>query len=144
MARVKLSLPDQFHFYTIIPIRITDVNYGGHVGNDALLGIIHEARMQFLAFMGYNEMNIAGAGLIMSDVIIEFKQEAFYGDKIKISVGASDFSRAGFDIYYKLEKEAEGITATVANAKTGMVCYNYTLKKVMAIPEAAIIKLQGA
>ena len=48
MARVKLEVPSTFSFQTTIPIRITDVNYGGHVGNDSILSILHEIRIQFL------------------------------------------------------------------------------------------------
>ena len=46
MARVKLELPAQFNFRTNIPIRIQDLNYGNHVGNDAILSIMHEARLR--------------------------------------------------------------------------------------------------
>jgi YbgC/YbaW family acyl-CoA thioester hydrolase len=140
MARIKIELPDQFSFSTIIPVRITDLNYGGHVGNDTVLSIIHEARVQFLQHYGYEELNMAGVGLIMSDVGIEFKQELFYGDKIKASVTANDFSKVSFDLYYKLEKEREDKTVLVATAKTGMVCYDYGKKKVAAVPEEAKAK----
>ena len=48
MPRVKVALPATFPFRTEIPVRITDLNYGGHLGNDALLGLLHEARVHFL------------------------------------------------------------------------------------------------
>ncbi|MFL5774339.1 MAG: acyl-CoA thioesterase, partial [Flavisolibacter sp.] len=80
MPRLKIQLPDQFTFSTLIPVRITDLNYGNHVGNDSMLSILHEARMQFLAQFGYTELEIEGVGIIMSDVSIEFKTEVFYGD----------------------------------------------------------------
>jgi len=142
MARIKVLLPEHFTFSTTIPVRITDVNYGGHVGNDALLSIIHEARLQFLSHYGYSEMNMEGTGLIMADVAIEFKTEAFYGDTITASVGVNDFTRIGFDLCYKLEKNVEGKTITVAIAKTGMVCYNYEQKKVAAVPANALTRMQ--
>ncbi len=142
MARIKVPLPSSFSFTTHIPVRITDVNYGGHVGNDALLSIIHEARLQFLQDLGYNEMNIDGIGLIMADVAIEFKTEAFYRDVIKISIAAHDFSRVGFELVYKLEKTQGGKSVTVAVAKTGMVGFDYHLKKVAALPPSALAKLQ--
>ncbi|WP_255669390.1 hypothetical protein [Myroides oncorhynchi] len=43
MARVKLNLPTEFIFETKIPVRITDLNYGNHLGNDKLLSISHAA-----------------------------------------------------------------------------------------------------
>jgi YbgC/YbaW family acyl-CoA thioester hydrolase len=144
MARIKIILPQHFTFSTHIRIRITDVNYGGHVGNDALLSIIHEARMQFLHSLGYTEMNMDGTGLIMADVAIEFKAEAFYGDNLFVSVTASDFTRAGFDLVYLLEKQQDNNTVTIAIAKTGMVCFDYTAKKIAALPQNALAKLQQA
>lgn len=145
MARIKIELPEQFSFSTSIPVRITDLNYGNHVGNDAILSIMHEARMQFLKSFGYTELEFAGAGMIMSDVAIEFKNELFYGDIVLASVTAADFGKVGFDIYYKLETlaQAQGdkkILAVVA--KTGMVCYDYTRKKIIPIPDEAKKNLQ--
>ncbi|MCH5597181.1 acyl-CoA thioesterase [Niabella ginsengisoli] len=142
MARIKVALPNNFSFSTHIPIRITDINYGGHVGNDALLSILHEARLQFLNHHDYTEMNFEGTGLIMADVAIEFKAEAFYGDVLTVFITANDFSRVGFDLVYKLEKRVEEKTVVIAIAKTGMVCYNYNSKKVSAVPAEAIAKFQ--
>ena len=143
MARIKIDLPEQFSFSTIIPVRITDINYGGHVGNDTVLSLIHEARVQFLQQLGYGELDLAGVGLIMSDVGIEFKQELFYGQSIKASVTASEFTKISFDLYYKLETETAGKTVLVATAKTGMICYDYSKKKITAIPEEVKEKLQS-
>ena len=143
MARIKIETPDNFSFITYIPIRITDLNYGGHVGNDIVLSIIHEARVQFLNHHGYKELNFEGVGLIMSDVAIEFKNEIFYGDKIKAFVTTGEFSKVGFDIFYKLEKEVSKKNILVAIAKTGMVCYDYQLKKIVSVPGGAVEKLKG-
>lgn len=137
MARVRIVLPDIFSFSTSIPIRITDLNYGEHVGNDTVLSLIHEARMQFLMHHGYTEMKFAGVSMIMSDVAIEFKNELFYGDVVTASVAVGEISKVGFELYYKLEKKEEGKIKLVATAKTGMVCYDYDLKKIVAIPDEA-------
>jgi acyl-CoA thioester hydrolase len=136
MGRTKVDLPEDFSFQTTIPIRITDVNYGGHVGNDTVLTLLHEARMQFLKHHGFSEMDFGGVGLIMSDVIIEFKKEIFYGEEIKIFISASNFSKIGFDVLYLVVKGQQEII--VAKAKTGMVCYDYKLKKIVSIPETAL------
>ena len=104
MPKTKLVMPERFHFTVEIPVRITDLNYGGHVGNDSILSLIHEIRVQFLVHHGYQEFNLAGVGIILSDVAIEFKSELFYGDIILASVAAAEFSRVGFELYYKLEK----------------------------------------
>jgi acyl-CoA thioester hydrolase len=143
MARIKIELPGQFHFSCSIPVRITDINYGGHVGNDTVLSIIHEARIQYLRSFGYTEMEFAGLGMIMADAAIEFKNELFYGDVIFVSVMAQGFTKISFDLLYKLEKETDGKRILVAVAKTGMVCYDYPKKKIAAIPENAKRKLSS-
>lgn len=143
MARIKIDLPGQFHFQCRIPVRITDINYGGHVGNDTILSVIHEARMQFLHSLGYTEMNFAGVGMIMSDAAIEFKNELFYGDTVIASVIAADLSKVGFELLYKLEKETNGQLKLVAAAKTGMICYDYEKKKITALPDEARKKLES-
>jgi len=142
MPRIKISLPSHFHFSCIIPVRVTDINYGGHAGNDALLGMIHEARVQFLHRMGYTEFSMEGVGLIMADAAIEFKNEVFMGDTLLVGVATGDFQRVGFDLYYRVEKETEGQKAPVVFAKTGMVCFDYTLRKIAPIPEAALQQLK--
>ena len=111
-----------------------------NVGNDSILSLIHEARVQFLRHYGYSELDLAGVALIMGDVAIEFKSELFYGDLLKASVTTGAFSRVGFELFYKLEKESGGKLLSVAFARTGMVCYNYSLKKVVSVPEALIAK----
>lgn len=143
MSRIKIDLPTDFAFTSVMPVRITDLNYGNHVGNDTILSLIHEARVQYLHHLGFGELNFAGTGLIMADVGIEYKAELHYGDTVRASVAAGDFSRIGFDLYYKLEKEENGKTVLVAAAKTGMVCFDYEKKKVAMLPAAARQKLEA-
>lgn len=144
MARIRIDCPEHFSFHCQIPIRITDINYGGHAGNDSLLSLVHEARMQFLLHHGYTEMSVGGYGLIMADAGIEFKAELFYGEIVNVSVGIGEITRIGIDIYYKLEKQSGEKTMIVALAKTGMICYNYSEKKIAAVPEEVKQKLTGS
>ena len=106
------------------------------MGNDTVLSILHEARVQFLKHFGYEELNIGGMGLIMSDVAIDFKKEAFYGDHLNISVSAGEFTKATFELYYKLEIIIKEKNVVIAVAKTGMVCYDYSNKKIASLPQS--------
>lgn len=135
MTRIKIKIPQPIIATFIIPVRITDINYGNHVGNDAFVSIIHEARMQWLHEHGYTELNIEGAGLIMSDLVVEFKNESFYGDQVEVKLSAGEKSRVSFELYYQLSAKRNNETLLLANAKTGMICYDYNAKKVLAIPE---------
>jgi acyl-CoA thioester hydrolase len=142
MNRIKVALPEDFSFATELTIRITDLNYGGHVGNDVFLSLIHEARQQFLLQFGYKELSFAGFGLIMADVALEYKKELNHGDRIRISVAAVDFDKLGFDLFYKMELLTPEGTELAARAKTGMICYDYATKKKVSIPAEALQKLK--
>lgn len=143
MDRIKLKLTEAYPFNTNISIRITDLNYGGHVGNDVFLSLIHEARQQFLLHYGYKELDFAGTGLIMVDAALEYKRELNYGDSIKISVAAQNFDKLGFDLYYLVEVENNGQFVVAAKAKTGMLCYDYQLKKKVSVPAEAFEKFNS-
>ena len=141
MPKARLQPPAAFSFTTQIPVRITDVNYGGHVGNDSILSILHEARVQYLASYGYTEMNFGGAGMIMRDVTIEFKNELFYGDQIIASVTCTAISNVAFELFYKLERNSGDSVLELVYAKTGMVCYDYSRKKIVAISQEVRSKI---
>lgn len=131
MPRVKLELPDNPVYAATIPVRITDINYRGHVGNDSLLSILHEARVQFLQHFGFTEQNVGGKGIIMSDAVLVYKSEIFYGATLTVEIGVTDVHAHGADITYRVsdgEKE-------VARAKTGIVFFDYEKRKIAQIPE---------
>lgn len=136
MGRVKIDMPATFRFSTQIPVRIGDVNYGGHVGNDAIVSILHESRMQYLHAIGCTELKAYGTGLIMADLAVVYKGESFYGDQLTVAVAADEISSVGFDLFYRISMEKEDKTVLVAEAKTAMICYDYDNHKVSRVPDA--------
>ncbi len=142
MARVKLIVPEKKIFVTEITVRITDINYGNHLGNDSLVSIIQEARMQWLATNNFTELNIEGASLIMADLAVEYKAEAFYADKLFIAIAIGEITRVSFELYYEITTTRNAKKIVVALAKTGMVCFDYGVKKVVGVPEAFLTILQ--
>lgn len=133
MARVKIKLPKEFIFKTEIPIRINDINYGGHLGNDAVLSIAHEARLRFLKQHNFTELDVGGTGIIMVDAAIQYKAEGLYGDIIKVEIAVTDITRVGCDFVYRCTNKNTG--TVIAIVKTGIVFYDYDKKKVISMPE---------
>lgn len=136
MARLKLEVPKSFHFKTTISVRISDINYGNHMGNDALLSILHEARIQFLKSIHATEMDLFGASLIMSDIGIQYKNEAFYGDELQIEMTAYDFAMTSFDLFYYITRKSD--QKVIALAKSNMVCFDYKERKMKDVPNEFI------
>ena len=140
MARIKIEMPENYTFTTELPIRINDINYGGHLGNDAVLSMMHEARIRFLNYYHYTELDVEGAGIIMTDSAIVYRSEGFYGDTVKIDVTVGDFNRYGCDIYYLLTNKKTA--AEISQAKTGIVFFDYEQRKVIPVPEAFQASMQ--
>ena len=115
-----------------VPVRITDLNYGNHVGNDALVSIIHEARVAWLAKNSLTELDAGGTSLIMGDLAVEYKKESKYGDRLFVSIAAGDTTRLSFELYYSIKNQRDEL---VAIAKTGLVCYDYAIGKTTALTE---------
>ena len=141
MARVKIDLPAAFSFSVALPVRITDLNYGAHLGNDALLGLLHEARVQFLAQLGEPEFDATTRlGFIMADVAIEYKGEGFHGDVLTVEMATHDAHRYGFDLVYRVQNQHGKL---VALAKTGMLCFDYNTRKLRGLPQALAAQVAG-
>jgi acyl-CoA thioesterase FadM len=133
MPRVELELPERFQFVTDIPLRITDINYGGHLGNDALLSLLHEARVQFLRQYRFTEMNVDGRSIIMTDAVLVYRSEGFYGDVARIEIAVSNMGSHGCDIIYRVTNKETG--KELARAKTGILFYDYAEKKILQVPK---------
>ena len=131
---MRIELPQKSIASFTIPVRITDINYGNHLGNSSLVEIIHEARMQFLSQHGFTEMNAGGSSLIMSELSIEFKSESFYKDHLDVKIFVGEVSRVSFELFYSISVVRNALSTIIANAKTGMVCFDYIEKKVVAVP----------
>lgn len=131
MARIKIDIPENSIAQIILPVRITDINYGNHLGNDSLVSIVHEARVQWLKQHDYTELNVEGIGLIMSDLAVEYKSESFYGDQLTIKIAVGEITAVSFELYYHIFNQHK---KEIAKAKTGMVCYDYEKKKMAAVP----------
>lgn len=132
MPRIKLKLPEDFHFSTEVPVRISDVNYGGHVGNDSILTIIHEARIQFFNKFGYAELDIEGLGIIMADATIQYRSQISYGDTLIIEIALNEFTRYGCTFNYRLTSLDTGKEAALA--KTTISFFDYNKNKPARVP----------
>jgi acyl-CoA thioesterase FadM len=133
MSRIQIDLPEDFHFEAALSVRITDLNYGGHLGNDAILSFVHEARLQFLQHYGFkDELAICGLGLIMADAGLQFRGEGLYGDTWHFKIAATNLHKRGFDLYYQaLNQEGK----EVLRAKTGMLMFDYKTRKLAPLPK---------
>jgi len=143
MSRSKIELPGNLLTTVTIAVRITDINYGNHTGNDAMVGLIQECRMMWLNKYGFTELNTGGSGLIISDIVVEFISESFYGDVLEIKLFVGEISKKSFELFYSVSTLRDKTEKLVAKAKTNMVCYDYGFKKAVNIPDGLMKLLNG-
>jgi acyl-CoA thioester hydrolase len=139
MPRVEIELPERFTFSTELEVRVSDLNYGNHVGNDGVLTVIHEARRRYLRSLGEDEIGKDGLGFVIADAALVYRAQAFYGDRLTVQVAAAEFQSRSCTFYYRVSKGE----VTVAEARTGVVCFDFKAQKAMAMPPALLAKLGG-
>jgi acyl-CoA thioesterase FadM len=134
MPRVQLKPRAAYPFAAEIAVRTTDLNYGGHLGNDRLLALVHEARVAFLAAHGWTELDCGGVSLIMGDAAVVYQAEAFAGDLLRFEVAACEPGRAGFRLAYRVTRPTDG--KAVALVENGMVSFDYGTGRIVPLPAA--------
>jgi acyl-CoA thioesterase FadM len=117
-----------------IVVRTTDINYGGHLGNDRLLALVQEARVAFLASHGLVEVTPDGLSFIIADAALVYKGEAFAGDILRFEVAAGEPTGKGFRLFYRISRPVDG--TIIALVENGVVCYDYRQKKAIPLPES--------
>jgi acyl-CoA thioesterase FadM len=133
MARIKITPPKKFDYSTDISLRISDINYGGHLGHDSILSLAHEARVRFFKSNGFTELNAFGPAIILSDVAIYYKSEGFYGDIVTVDIAVCDYLKYGCDLVYRMTNKETG--KIVALLKTGIVFIYYEKYEVVQVPK---------
>ena len=120
-------------FNTTISVRISDVNYGNHFGHDSLISFLHEARVQFLKEMGYTELDVEGLGILITNLSVNYINEAFYSNNITIKIGLGQRTRTSIQLIYNLMLSEKNIE--IATALTTITFYDYKKSKVARIPQ---------
>jgi len=122
-----------------IEVRVGDINYGGHMGNDKALLVFHDARLRFLESLGFSEKNIGGPGIIMRDAHVAFRKEVFRNDALTVDVGIDEVSTSAFNMIYTVRRESDD--AVVFTGSTGLVSFDYGIRRPVRLPEVFLEKI---
>ncbi|MEC8738735.1 MAG: thioesterase family protein [Bacteroidota bacterium] len=139
MGRIKLEIPSKKLYEHQIEIRVDDLNYGQHLGNEMILVYAQQTRIKWLESWNYSELSIEQKSIIQGDAAIEYQSEGFLNNQIITSLFLGTVGRASFELYYLFFNKS--LNKVLARAKTGIVFYDYSLKKSVSIPEAFKEKL---
>lgn len=135
--RTKIVFPENVLFQTKLAVRINDINYGMHLAHDKVISLLHEARAQCLRYLKFSEVDIGGCGLIMSDLNVQYLSEAFYAEELCIKLACEEYRKKYLVFYYQITRDDE----LIALAKTGMMAFDYALRKTVSIPKSFLEKI---
>ena len=133
MPRVRLNPPERVIFTTCVDIRVTDLNYGKHLGHMELIGLLHHARAEFLDTHGMTEINVEGRTLLVVDLAVSYRSEAFFGQTLIIDIGLVFEGSRGLEFTYGVRDQATG--ELVAVAQTGVVFADPEARAVVQVPQ---------
>jgi acyl-CoA thioester hydrolase len=132
MSRVRIVFPDPPMFTHELDVRVSDLNYGNHLGHDSLVSLLHEARVRFFLHFDMEERNIDGVGILLVDLAVAYRAQVFHGQVLRIDVTTGDASAHGCDLIYRVTDRDAG--KVVALARTGIVFYDYQERRVAEMP----------
>ena len=119
-------------YYKInIPVRISDINYGGHLGHAELTKITHQARLKMLKHFSLSETDIEGAGIIVRKMETSYKREAFFDDILSLHIRISEVTKSTCVFEYQITKDHETPVATVHET---IMFMNYSTRKPVRVP----------
>ncbi len=140
MTRITINLPDKYSFSVDIPVRISDINPGGHLSWDAMFNILDEAHVRFWNSLDLSEIEGKGISRIMVDAGINYKRQAYHGQTLRVEIGVAELTGRSFDLVYKVTDADNG--DEIARAKTGFLCFDYRRQKVVPVPEELKARLK--
>tara|TARA_B100001059_G_scaffold79038_1_gene76880 strand:+ start:1366 stop:1797 length:432 start_codon:yes stop_codon:yes gene_type:complete len=136
MKRMKIEMPSQWQYSTEIEVRVSDLNYGNHMGNQQFLAYAQEARVRFLAENGFTELDFGGVSLIQADAAITYSCEGRLGDQIKIAIATEVTGRSSFNVFYQFTNLTQG--KHMANIRTALISYDYEKNRPIGLTTKAL------
>lgn len=136
MKRMKIEMPSQWQYSTEIKVRVSDLNYGNHMGNQQFLAYAQEARVRFLAENGFTELDFGGVSLIQADAAITYSCEGRLGDQVQIDIATEVTGRSSFNVFYQFTNLTQG--KHMANIRTAIISYDYGKNRPTALSSMAL------
>jgi acyl-CoA thioester hydrolase len=141
MPRLQFQPAGRYPFATELVIYTSHINEGGHLDNAQLLGLVSEARVRFLRWLGYSQLDVEGHALFVGDQAVQYRGEGFHGDTLRIEIAPSDLADKGLDLVYRVTEQASG--RLIALGKIGLVCVDPASRKVSLLPPALRARLEA-
>jgi acyl-CoA thioester hydrolase len=133
-------MSDAKAFHREYLVRVDDINYGGHMGNERALVVFQDARIAFLGSLGLSEKSIAeDTGIIIVEARVEYRRQAFMGDLLDTAVTARVAGSSALDFLFSVSRPSDG--AEVFSGSTRILPFSYAQQKVRKLPPDFLAKI---
>lgn len=134
MERVKLDFPAEaiIHRHPLT-VRVTDMNYGRHLGHDALVSLLHEARIQAFAALDLQEWDMYGHPSVVADLAVQYQSEARWPDALIIETAVPEPQGKALTIYQRIRKSDS--QQLVATARVNQLLIDLATGRPAEVPE---------
>ncbi|WP_320046524.1 thioesterase family protein [uncultured Ilyobacter sp.] len=121
-------------FISKYQVRISDINYGGHMGNERALVAFQQARIEWLETLGLSELSIGEErGLIQRRANVEYLREISLGDILNVKIYPVEIRGSYFVLAHEVSNQ-DGVTVLTGNVTLGS--FDYNNKRLAKIPGA--------
>lgn len=135
MQRVRLEFPegDLLHRHPLT-VRITDMNYGHHLGHDTLVSLLHEARSQALLSLGLTEWDLGGLPCVVADLAVQYHTQARWPDSLIVETAIPVPRHKAITVFHRvLARDDDRLVAT---ARLNLLLLDPASGRVATVPDA--------
>ena len=104
----------QHNFSMPLRVRVSDLNYGNHVGYQNFFSFFQEARIAYLKQVGFSELDLGDCGIIVAEANCKYKRELYLNDAITVTCAVTKLKSRLFTMDYVILKDdancAQGYT----------------------------------
>ncbi|KPQ22891.1 MAG: putative thioesterase [Halomonas sp. HL-48] len=143
MERVQLDFPDAaiIHRHSL-SVRVTDMNYGRHLGHDALVSLLHEARIQAFASLELPEWDMHGYPSVVADLAVQYQSEARWPDALLVETAVPSPEGKALTVYQRMIHAESG--RPVATARINQLLVDTATGRPVAVPASVVEALAKA
>jgi acyl-CoA thioesterase FadM len=134
MPRVTIAEQPTYPFATDLEVRVADLNYGGHLGHDRILGLAQHARLRLLRELDASELDLGDGrtGIVAVDAAVRYLGEAFVHDVLTFEIRPVEIRRTSFRLAHRVVHKERG--GTIALVELGFVGYDYERRRPAELP----------
>jgi acyl-CoA thioester hydrolase len=124
--------------HPIVP-RFRDTDAMGHINNAVYITYLEVARQAYWAHL-IGRDDYRSVPFILAHVTCDFRSEALVHEVLEVGLRCEWVGTKSFAFVYEIRAQADG--RVVAEARTVQVCYDYTAKRSMPMPDTLRVRLE--